>query len=415
MYLCTEFYMMKGIKTIRLRGIMTGSLRVYAVGLLLLPLAMLGQRARYSLDFTLSKKNFADTIAIVLEPNGSRVLLPVSIGGSSHLFLLDTGASHAVVYEDAMIAGCEPVGTIDSYDANERVSRVPTVKLPPLTIGSLTLTGCQATVQRRRVRHGDIDGIIGFDLVRKGLQMKIDVENRRLILSDRKKIFVKEPGYRLKYRLRWNVPYVEVSPFREYHETVRFDTGSPRLYVINKESFDKGEPLMANRRQIEGRCLGRWMMGFSGTEPRGEVVFLALDSLCVGGFAMRDVHTLSTQQGNSHVGAELLRYGAVTFIPNKKTMLFQPYTEEGSCTVGNSQVEKAVVPSDDGRPMIGLVWEGGEAFKAGFREGDIILKADGRDVGSFQDYRRYRPIKKHVYTVEVIDVLGYTKTVMATW
>lgn len=399
-----------------MRDIKTGSVQRCIVGLLLLfPLAMLGQRARYSLDFTLSKKNFADTIAIVLEPNGNRVLLPVSIGGKDYLFLLDTGASHAVVYEDAMIAGCETVGTIDSYDANDQKSHVQTVKLPPLTIGSLTLTGCQATVQRRRVRNGNIDGIIGFDLVNKGLQMKIDVENRRLVLSDRKKLFVKEPGYRLKYRLRWNVPYMDVSPFRDYRERVRFDTGSPRLYVINKTSFDKGEPLMANREQIEGRCQGRWMMGFSGTEARGEVVFLALDSLSVGGYFMRDVHTLSTQQGNSHIGAELLKYGAVTFIPNKKTMLFLPYNEEGSCEVGNKQVEKAVVPSDNGLPMIGLVWERSEAYKAGFREGDIIVRADGRDVGSFMDYRRYRPINQHVYTFEVRDWQGETKTVMATW
>ena len=65
--------------------------------------------------------------------------------------------------------------------------------------------------------------------------------------------------------------------------------------------------------------------------------------------------------------------------------------------------------------MIGLVWERGEAFRAGFREGDIIIKADGKPVGSFQNYRRYRPINEHVYTFEVRDRRGFTKTVKATW
>ena len=383
-----------------------------AVFLFLCPLTSLAQQARYNLNFTVSKKDFADTIAIIQERE--RVLVPVSIGGHSYQFLLDTGASQAVVYEDAMIMGCESVGEIASYDANNRKTAVQMVTLPPLTVGTLTLTGCQATVQKRMEGNHHFDGIIGFDIVNKGLQMKIDTKNKHLILTDRKKFFDREAGYKLKYRLKRNVPYIEVSPFSTYQDTVLFDTGSHVLYTINKGSFDIGKPLMGNRNQIEGCCMGQLFRGFSGIEPRSEVVFLALDSLCVGGFILKNFHTISTQ-GNSHIGAGILKYGAVTFIPNKKTVLLQPYDDGGSSEVGNRQIEKAMIPSDDGLPMIGLVWERGEAFRAGFREGDIIIKADGKPVGSFQNYRRYRPINEHVYTFEVRDRRGFTKTVKATW
>lgn len=376
------------------------------------PLISLSKQVRYNLNFTLSKKNFADTIAISQERD--RVLVPVSIGGRCYQFLLDTGATQAVVYEDAMITGCETIGEIASYDANNRKTTVQMVTLPPLTIGTLTLTGCQATVQKRVEGNRHFDGIIGFDIVNKGLQMKIDIRKKSLILTDRKKFFDKETGYKLKYRLKRNVPYIKVSPFSTYQDTVLFDTGSPVLYTINKGSFDTGEPLMGNRSQIEGRSIGRLFRGFSGIEPRSEVVFLALDSLSVSGFILKDIHTISTQ-GNSHIGAGLLKYGVVTFIPNKKAMLFQPHDDRGSSEVGNRQIEKAVIPSDDGLPMIGLIWERSEAFSAGFREGDIIIKADGKHVGSFQDYRRFRPVNGQVYTFEVRDRRGFTKTVKATW
>lgn len=380
--------------------------------LLLCSLAVQAQKVLYSLDFKLSKKDFVDTIPITQERE--RVLVPVSLGGQSCQFLLDTGASHAVIYDDAMIEGCEPIGEIDSYDANNHKAAVPMVMMPPLTIGSLTLTGCHATVQKRRIKDRPIDGIIGFDLVSKGLQMKIDTREKMLIITDRKKFFDNEPGYKLKYSMQRHVPYIEVSPFSQYKETVLFDTGSNGIYVINKGSLDTGEPLMVNRSQIEGRSMGRMSMGFSGTEARGEVVFLALDSLSVGGFFLKDLHTHSTQ-GNSHVGAGIMKYGAVVFVPHKKVMVFQPYDDVGSCEVGNRQIEKAVVPSADGLPMIGVVWERSEAFLAGFREGDIIVKADGKPISSFQEYRRFRPINQHVYTFDVIDRRGFTKEVKAEW
>lgn len=364
------------------------------------------------MDFTVSKRNFVDTISIVMEHE--RVLVPVGIGEHSYQFLLDTGSSHAVVYDDAMIGDCTPVGEIVSYDASNRKSTVPMVTLPPLTIGSLTLTGCRATVQTQRMRSRHIDGVIGFDLVSKGLLMKIDTRNKQLVITDRKRFFDKEPGYRLSYRLQRHVPHIAVSPFKKYEETVLFDTGNSSLYVINKGSFDKGEPLMADRRQIEGRSTGRISIGFSGLEPKGEVVFLALDSLCVGGYYLRDLHTHSTQ-GSSSVGAGIMRYGAIVFMPHRKTMLLQPYNGDGGCDVGNRQREKYVVPSADGLPMIGVVWERSEAYSAGFREGDIILRADGMPVGSYLDYRRFRPVNQHVYTFEVRDRRGFTKEVKAKW
>ena len=368
----------------------------------------------YTLDFKLSARNFVDTIAIDYEHG--QVFVPVEMGGERMRFLLDTGASQAVVYDDRPIEGCTDAGSIVSHDAIGRIDTVKMLRLPPLTIGQLTLTGCKATLQHRTVRRRNVDGIIGFDIVNKGLLMKIDVKNRQLILTDRKRFFKKEHGYDARYRLVRHVPFVTVSPFEGYSERVLFDTGSRQLYAINKQSFDKAEPLckVQNNQQIEGRSWGRHAMGFSGTEPLGEVVFLGIDRLLWGTFAFGDVHTLTTQ-GGSHIGARILEYGTVTIDPRRKRMRFQPYGDVTHIiNIGNKQIDKAIV-NDHGRPVVGLVWERSEAYQAGLREGDIILKADDRRIESFHDYVVFRPLNCKTYDITVSDSRGFMKLIKMKW
>jgi hypothetical protein len=290
------------------------------------------------------------------------------------------------------------------------------VSLPPMTLGSLTFTGCHAIVQNRIVRGRDsVDGIIGFDLICKGLNAKIDVQNERLILSDIADFFGKEPCVSVPYRLDLHVPYVNINPFGDYQERVLFDTGSRQLYVMGKKSFDTAAKRVKEdiSSQIEGRCMGRYAIGHGGVEPRGEVVFLGLERLKLGSFAFHDVHTLTTQ-GNSHLGARLLEYGAVVFNPKRKRMCFQSYQSGQQIVVGNRQTEKAIVP-DGGHAVIGLVWENSEFYKAGFREGDVIVRIDQQDINSFADYQRFRPIVDHVHTFVVRDTRGFTKEIKSVW
>lgn len=368
---------------------------------------------RYTLDFKLSARHFADTIAIEYEHG--RVYVPVTIGGKEMRFLLDTGASQAVVYDDCPIEGCTEAGRIASHDAIGRVDTVTVLRLPSITIGQLTLTGCKATLQHRAVRRGNVDGIIGFDIVNKGLLMKIDIRNRQLILTDHKKFFKNEQGYDTRYRLVRHVPYVTVSPFEGYSEHVLFDTGSRQLYAINKKSFDQGENACKaqNAQQIEGRSWGRHAMGFSGTEPLGEVVFLGIDRLKWGSFEFGDIHTLTTQ-GGSHIGARILEYGCVTIDPRRKRMRFQPYEDTTRITIGNKQIEKAIV-NDHGIPVVGLVWKNSEAYQAGLREGDVILKADDRRIDTFHDYVNFRPLNGKTYDISVRDSRGFTKLIKIKW
>jgi hypothetical protein len=367
------------------------------------------QLARYSLDFTLSHTDFVDTVTI--EWHRGQVLVPITIEGKQLRFLLDTGAGQSVVFSDTPLEGCQKVGYIFAHDANNQRDTVSVVKLPPLSLGQLTLTGLRATVQKRTTNSQNIDGIIGFDIFNKGLSGKIDVTNRRLILTDRKKFFDKEAAFDMRYRLDYHVPYISVRPFGRYKEQALFDTGSRSLYVMNKESFDRGEKRNTATlvSQIEGRSKGRHAMGHFGLEKRGEVVFLNLHQLHIGDFIFAGVHTITTQ-GGSHLGAAVLDYGSLIINPHKRRLRFQPYDQQPFAQVNNPQLEIAFVEKD-GLPAVGLVWEGGIPYQQGFREGDTILQIDDRPVRSFQQFLRwaFEPGREYRFTLR--DALGTQREV----
>lgn len=380
------------------------------ISLLALNSGCRAQQVRYNPNFDVSASNFADSIAIEWERQ--QVYIPVHIGDRNYRFLLDTGSGQTVVYDDSpFIDDCTSVGYMLAHDAIGRTDTVPVVSLPPTRLGELTLSGLQATVQRRPVSGRDYDGIVGFELVNRGFSMKIDVARQLLVLTDRRDFFEKEEGYDVKYRLNYHVPYVEVNPFGRHSDWARFDTGSRQFYSINKQSFDHGESLASQPidSQIEGRSTGRYAIGIYGAETRGEVVFLALDRMRLGDVTFTDVHTVTTQ-GGSHLGAALLNEGAVVFNPRRKRMRFEPYTAGNECHVGNSQMEIAFV-AEEGMPVVGLVWEQGEPYRLGFREGDMVTAIDDRPVRSISQFYGWGYERGRAYRFTLRDRNGRQRTV----
>lgn len=387
---------------------------IFVISFFIPPIDVLAQSlARYNTkSISFSKKDFVDTIRIAWERE--QIYIPVQIEGRLFRFLLDTGAAQAVIYADTPVSGSKYVGKILSHDATGRMDTVQMVVLPPMTIGTVTFSGCQATIQQRPVQGRNFDGIIGFDLVNRGLYTKIDVRHQWLILTDRRHFFNGEQGIDIKYKLRYHVPYVDVSPFDSYSEPTLFDSGSRSLYAINRQSFEtcaqKAGTLIDS--QVEGRSVGRHAIGLSGTEPLSEVVFLNLSRLRMGDYTFSHLHTLTTM-GDSHLGARVFDYGSMIFNPRKKRIRFQPYNQQIQASVDNEQLDIAFV-SENGMPCVGLVWEQGEPYKQGFRQGDIILKIDDFIVKNFTHFVVWPFVVGREYRFTVKDLQGQSREIRWT-
>ena len=383
------------------------------------PLLVQAQMHRYNPNFTLSEKNFCDTIPVTLDDG--QLFVDVKMGGVSRRFLLDTGSSQGMVYENAVIDGCMELGNMISHDANNHSDTVKVVALPPFRMGKLQIGNYVATVLPRpavRQRH---DAVIGFDLFNRGLYAKIDAKKGIMVITDRKKTFADEEksGFSVKYKLKWFVPYLMASPFTNHVDEALFDTGFKQLYTMNKGSFDKHQQndlshlnkhLGADiERQVEGRTKGQFSIGAFGAEQRDEVVFLRLDRLKWGNFTFHDVRCITTQ-GASKIGSPLLQHGSLIINPAKKKFTLLPYNGTDSTTIGNEQLSMAFVPVD-GKATVGLIWEGSDAYKAGLRQGDTILEIDGKAIRTFQDFTSFRFIKDHLHHFLVRDREGKKKDV----
>ena len=374
-------------------------------------IGVVAQMKGYDTDFFLSRKNFVMTIPIEIERG--QIYLPVRMQGRQYRFKLDTGASQGVIYDDVDIEGLRELGFIKSEDAVGQSHQVTTVELPPLMLDSLIISGFKVQRMKRNVRRQGEDGIIGFALFHRGIAAKIDCRDSVMILTDRKAYFKRAQGEALRYRLKWHVPYVNISPFEGTTEEVLFDSGSPLLYAINNERFAQMLATAPSvERQIEGVTYGSHAIGHFGSERSHQITLLSLDSLRWGNFILQEVHC-ATVQGGSHIGASLLRYGAMIIDPFRKQLVFQPYDGLTSCVVANRRPDVVIVEKD-GKAMIGMVMEQGRAWQAGFRHDYIIEKVDGEPI-TFDQFNSYRWVKDQEYEFTLRLPIGILTILRSIW
>ena len=378
---------------------------------------------------------FCDTIPIEMEDD--QVYVRAVIGNRTYRFNIDTGSSQGMVFQGSPIKGFTELGNIVSRDANYHLDTVRVVQLPPFRLPLLTntqeptaksqqleISHYVASLMPRPSFHDKYDAIIGFDLFNRGLCAKIDVERGIMVLTNNRRAFSDEElrGYTVKYKLKWFVPYLYVSPFIRHTDEALFDLGSPQLYTMNKESYDQhlqddlsklNKNLGADiERQTEGRAYGQLAIGGHGAEKKDEVAFLRLDRLRFGNFAFRDLRAITTQ-GASRIGAEILNHGAVIINPFRRQITFLPYNNTDSVHVGNKPFQVAFVPSNSSRGAVavGLIWEKSEPYKAGMRQGDLILQIDQRPILSFREFTEFRFVIGESHRFRMLDTMGREKVV----
>ncbi len=365
---------------------------------------------RYSLDFTLGAKHFVDTIPI--EYINHQLYVNVWIDGRKYRFCIDTGSSQGIIYRNGNVPFGEVLGRVQSRDANNRIDTIHAVRYPDFRLGHLYIRGYSGSLLHQYNRNAPYDAIIGFDLFNKGLWAKIDTRAGYMVLTDMKGVLSHERGYVMKYHLERFVPHIDVSPYPKCSDDALFDSGSRRLYVMNRERMlSWAEEKRDFASQIEGSGTDSRIYGAHGAERHGTTYYMWLDDVVMGGYHFSDYHT-STTRGHSRIGGQLLQYGALVINPKRKQLIFQPYDGAQQTSVGNEQTSIAF--SDiDGRAVVTMVWQGGRHYTAGFRKGQVLVSIDQYPVNSWDDYARFRFLDGREYTFTVYDRDGRIRQIVA--
>ncbi|WP_028897471.1 hypothetical protein [Prevotella sp. HUN102] len=382
---------------------------------LLISISSFGQTTdgihRYNTNFSISKTNFVDTIPIKMM--GNQIYVPVYINGERHLFNLDTGSSQGIAYTDSKIKYSNPLGDINSKDANGIIDTLQIVRLPDFELGhkgGIRISNYVGSLLKRPQRHYIYDGIIGFDLFNKGLQAKIDAKRGRLIITDIKNYFDKEPGFEVKYKLQRWTPYLEINTFLDHKESTLLDLGADDFFVMNKNSFDAErykDPRIPE--MIEETIYRQSVMGSYGVEKRALMFIINFPTIGWGNFSFRNVHGTTTQ-GDSKIGAQILNYGTLVINPKRKRIKFWAYTGGKSVEVSN-KIEDISYMEKDGKPMVATIRHTSNLYKKGIREGDIILSIDGKPINSLEQMQEYPFADGVSYRFLIQDIRGFKKEI----
>ena len=144
-----------------------------------------------------SQRDFVDTIRVKIESGA--VIVPVEIAGQERHLLFDTGAEHGFWFgnqEDWM----RPIDADSTKwrDINGKTSTASLVLVPEMRMGRLGISNYPVSIGGHLGDYicGRFDGLIGFDLVTKGLSVKLDTKDSLLIVTDRKGSEAYEKGVR---------------------------------------------------------------------------------------------------------------------------------------------------------------------------------------------------------------------------
>ena len=337
-----------------------------------------------------SKRDFVDTIKIKVIDGA--VVVPVEIEGQIRQFLFDTGSPLGLwqgqkepwmiqLMEDSLI-----FGDINKNRRHKTIYQIPTMRMGDLQIENYPLIIEDAMKDYLCDRF---DGVLGFNLVGKGLSFKLDTKDSLLIVTDRKKFFSEEEKgqpsakYRTKPVFR---PLVIVDTPLGYIETV-FDTGAMNgWFALPQEYLDIWFHNSTKKRKVlddltlQTDTTIKATAGIYGLTTDTLVGrFLHFPTIKIGDLAVNDLYA-TTAYRTMNIGSALLKHASLIIDAHRKRFVFLPHNKQ-EINIGNSEAGSiSLIPSEAGDTLgvlKAVVRKGSTAYQKGIRTGDYLREADG--------------------------------------
>lgn len=342
-----------------------------------------------------SKRDFADTIKIKVMDGA--VVVPVEIEGRTQNLLFDTGSPLGLWIgqkEDwmrQMTADSLTIGDINQEFRKQTIYQIPTMRL-----GSLLIENYPMIVESAvgMVACNRFDGVLGFNLVGKGLSFKLDTKDSLLIVTDRKKFFAEEEKGRptAKYRMKRTPafrPLILVDTPIGWVETV-FDTGALNTWLaLPQEQLNHWLAKSPKKQKILddltiqtdttiNSSVG--LYGLSADTIVGR--FLHLPKIHIDHLPVNDLY-ITTAHRTSRVGSAVLKHASLIIDAPRKQFVFVPHDQQ-DITVGNSEAGSVTfIPTEAGDTLgvlKAVVRKGSAAYQKGVRTGDYLMGVNGTPI-----------------------------------
>ncbi len=346
-----------------------------------------------------SKRDFADTIKIKVIDGA--VVVPVEIEGQIRHFLFDTGSPLGLwqgekeAWMRQFMADSLLFGDSNKRSRNQIIYQFPTIKMGNLQIENYPMIVENAMSEFTCNRF---DGVLGFNLVGKGLSFKLDTKDSLLIVTDRKKFFAEEEKGQptAKYRMRrayCALVYVD-SPFG-WIEMV-FDTGDLNTWLaLSQEDLDRWFQKNPKKRKLlddltlQTDTTINTSVGLYGLSTDTLVGrLLHFTKIKIDKLPVNDLY-ITTAHPTMRVGSAVLKHASLIIDAPRKRFVFLPHNNQ-EIRVGNSETGSAsFIPSEAGDTLgvlKAVIRKGSIAYKKGIRTGDYLIEVNGISIKDICTY-----------------------------
>ena len=354
-----------------------------------------------------SKIDFADTIKIKVIDGA--VVVPVEIEGRIRHFLFDTGSPLGLwqgqkeawmrqLMADSLIFG----------DSNKNRRHKTIYQIPTMKMGNLKIENYPMIVEDGMKDYlcGRFDGVLGFNMVSKGLSFKLDTKDSLLIVTDRKQFFSEEEKgqpcakYRTKQAYR---PLVIVDTPLGFIETV-FDTGALNgWFDLPQDYLDRWFKKSTKKRKVLNDLT---MQTDTTIKASASIYGLSTDTLVgrllhfptieIGELPVNDLY-VTTAYRTMRIGSALLKHSSLIIDAPRKRFVFLPHNQQ-EIRVGNSEAGSiSFIPSEPGDTLgvlKAVVRKSSAAYEKGIRTGDYLIEAEGIPIDNLCTFTAIRSRKK---------------------
>jgi hypothetical protein len=326
--------------------------------------------------------------------DGDAVYLPVNVGNTTCLFLLDTGASYTIF--DLTLLSTPPTGSLRERAPTGQFS-TPRFDTPTATLGSFNLQDSVpfvAGVDLAPIREqcGDeVYGIIGMDFLANHV-VRFDFDRGECVFLKRSSAAA---GEKVVLRFaRSKIPYIVANLAQPSPERFFIDTGASAwtddgdlTKLVAKNLLDAGK----------ARDIGRITLhDLSGASTLRR---LQCDAIVIGDITVPNPIFATGDRAN-RLGMPFLARFVVTFDFPQGHMYLQG--RKSFRPLGKFNGSGLWIVRREGKTVVDSVRGGSAAESAGLRAGDEILRLGEYDALQARLYRLYALLSQEATTIDVI-------------
>lgn len=306
-----------------------------------------------------------------------KIIIPVVIEGKIYRFLFDTGAPNTL--NSNVFQSSNNAGQINVSDANNKKEKLALTSVEIFKINNLEFEDyvfMQYDFSQNFVFNClNLGGIIGSNSFVNSV-VKIDYLNKRIYITDKiQNLSPTTKANMMKLRGKQKSPYFEITLVgkNRVYEELLFDTGYNGFYSQSNRAFS----IFQHEHVLDSIKTKSAQLSISlfGSDIESDKSIFTIPKINLSSSTFLNVVAYSSNDNNSKIGTELLKYGNIILDFKRSKYYFEPHSD----SINLYKPYPLFAPSyNNGKLIVGMIVN--DALEKQITVGDEIISIDGNKI-----------------------------------